>query len=133
MIGLDLLKAVDGVVLTRQGDILVKGELVVGNLNSSADVHVTRVNIPSDTTLPQLSETVLSAHVDKQYGKLVGVLDPASLKNGAHTGSVLVKMNEFIPVRILNPTPQELKLPAGTHLGKLVEAEAEVLNITTDE
>ena len=133
LIGLDLLNALDAVVLTRQGDILVKGELVVGNLNSSVDVHVTRVSIPSDTTLPPLSETVLSAHVDKPNGKLVGVLDPASLKNGAHTGSVLVKMNECIPVRILNPTPQELKLPAGTHLSKLVEAEAEALNINTEE
>jgi hypothetical protein len=34
-------------------------------------------------------------------------------------------MKEHIPIRILNPTPQEIKLPAGTHLGKLMEAEME--------
>ena len=46
LIGLDLLKALNAVVFTRQGDILIKGELVVGNLNSSEVVHVTRVSIP---------------------------------------------------------------------------------------
>lgn len=58
----------------------------------------------------------------------MGVLDPASLKNGAHTGTVLVNMNERIPVRILNPPTQELNMPADTHLGKLVEAETELSN-----
>ena len=95
--------------------MLVRGELVVGNLNSSTNMHVTRVTIATDATLPPLSETVLSGQVDKPNGQLVGVLDPASLKNGAHTGSVLVNMNEHIPIRIQNPILQELKLPVGTH------------------
>lgn len=128
LIGIDLLMALDAVVLTRQGDLLVRGELVIGNVDSPNKMHVARVSIEKDTTLPPMSETILSGCVDKPDQQLVGVLDPASLKNGAHTGSVLVKMNDRIPVRILNPTPQELKLPAGTHLGKLVEAETEQNN-----
>ncbi|XP_062621175.1 uncharacterized protein LOC134282792 [Saccostrea cucullata] len=34
LIGMDLLMAVDAVVLARQGDLLVKGELVLGNTNT---------------------------------------------------------------------------------------------------
>ena len=51
------------------------------------------------------------------------MLDPALLQNGAHTGSVLVQMQEEIPIRIINATPKQLKFPSGTHLGKLVEVD----------
>lgn len=43
LIGIDLLIALDTLVL-RQGDVLVKNELVLGNLTSSTDMHVPIVN-----------------------------------------------------------------------------------------
>ena len=121
LIGMDFLKQVDGIIMTRQGDLLIKDELIPGRYSKETDYHVCRVTVANETILEPMAETNVVRKVDCPKESVIGVLDPASLKNGTHTGSVLVPMKEKIPVRIINPTHQRVKLPTGTHLGKLVE------------
>ena len=121
LIGMDFLKEVDGIIMTRQGDLLIKDELIPGRYSKETDYHVCRVTVANETILEPMAETNVVGKVDCPKESVIGVLDPASLKNGTYTGSVLVPMKEKIPVRIINPTHQKVKLPTGTHLGKLVE------------
>lgn len=71
LIGIDLLMALGAVVSTRQSDLLVRGELVIENMDLPNTMYVARVSIEKDTTLPQMSETVLSGCVDKTDQQLV--------------------------------------------------------------
>jgi len=49
------------------------------------------------------------------------VLEPISLENGLHIGSVLVNMYEEVPVGILSIKDHSVKLDKGSHLGKPIE------------
>ncbi|CAG2253448.1 unnamed protein product [Mytilus edulis] len=121
LIGMDLLKEVDGIIMARQGDLLIKDELIPGRYRKETDYQISRVTVAMETTLEPMAETNVIGKVDCPKESVVGVLDPASLQNGCHTGSVLVEMKEKIPIRIINPTQQKIMLSSGTHLGKLVE------------
>jgi hypothetical protein len=72
LIGIDLLMTLDAIASTRQGDLLVGGELVLGNMKSASEMHVTIVSIDIETTLPPLSETVLNGYVNKPDARLFG-------------------------------------------------------------
>jgi len=123
LIGMDLLKEVDRIILARQGDLIIKDELIPGRYCKESNYHVARVTVAAETVLEPMTETNVVGKLDYPNENVFGVLDPASLKNGSHTGSVLVQMKENIPVRVMNPTYQKISLHPGTPLGKLVEAE----------
>ncbi|KAK6172537.1 hypothetical protein SNE40_016172 [Patella caerulea] len=121
LIGMDVLKEHNGVILARQGDILIDGTLVPGRHRHQNDCHIARATTQSDIMLSPMTETVIMAELDNPDEGKVGVLDPASLKSGAHTGSVLANMTNKIPIRMVNPTNSTIKIAKGTHLGKMVE------------
>ena len=77
--------------------------------------------LASETILEPMTETNVVGKVEKPNDKILGVLEPTSFKNGSHAGAVLVHIKERVPVRVVNPTSEKIKLSAGTHLGKLVE------------
>ena len=60
LIGMDLLEALDAVVLARQGDLVINGNVVVGKGNSNNDFHIARVRVTKDTTLKPFSETIIT-------------------------------------------------------------------------
>lgn len=117
LIGMDLeLKEVDGITMARQCDLLIKDELIPGRYRKETDYQISRVTVAIDTTLEPMAETNVIGKVDCPKESVVGVLDPASLQNGCHTGSVLVEMKEKIPIRIINPTQQKIMQSSGTQL-----------------
>ncbi|VDI16997.1 Hypothetical predicted protein [Mytilus galloprovincialis] len=113
LIGMDLLKEVDGIIMARQGDLLIKDELIPGRYRKETDYQISRVTVAMETTLEPMAETNVIGRVDRPKESVVGVLDPASLQN--------VEMKEKIPIRIINPTQQKIMLSSGTHLGNRVE------------
>ncbi|CAC5383975.1 unnamed protein product [Mytilus coruscus] len=94
LIGMDLLKEVDGIIMVRQSDLLIKDELIPGRSRKETDYHISRVTVATETTLEPMAETDVIGKVDCA-NESVGVLDPASLQNGCHTGSVLMEMKEM--------------------------------------
>ncbi|KAL5015456.1 hypothetical protein ScPMuIL_009726 [Solemya velum] len=117
LIGMDLLEKLDGVILARQGDLLLGGTLVPGRYRAESACHVARVCVSEKTTLPPRSEKIVKGKVDNPEENITGVLDPASLKRGVHVGSVFVHIKPEIPVRMVNPTDHCVTLSKGTLLG----------------
>ena len=97
LIGMDLLKEVFGIIMARQGDLLIKDELIPGRYRKETDYQISydqRVTVAMETTLEPMAEKNVIGKVECLKGSVVGVLDPASLQNGCHTGSVLAEMKE---------------------------------------
>ncbi|VDI31121.1 Hypothetical predicted protein [Mytilus galloprovincialis] len=93
--------------MARQGDLIIKDELIPGRYRKETDYQISRVTVAMETTLEPMAETNVIGTVDCPKESIVGVLDPASLQNGCHTGSVLVEMKEKI--LILIPTTETSK------------------------
>ncbi|VDI15382.1 Hypothetical predicted protein [Mytilus galloprovincialis] len=81
LIGMDLLKEVDGIIMARQGDLLIKDELIPGRYRKETDYQISRVTVAMETTLEPMAETNVIGRVDRPKESVVGVLDPASLQN----------------------------------------------------
>ena len=51
LIGLDLLKEVDSIIISRQGNLLIKDELILGRYRKETQYQISRVTVAMETTL----------------------------------------------------------------------------------
>lgn len=94
LIGIDLLKEVDGIIMAKQGDLLINNELIPGRYRTENDCQISRVTAemePTLDTLKPMDETDVYGGVESLKESIVDVLDPASLQDNNNTGSVLVE------------------------------------------
>lgn len=83
--------------------MLVNGVLLLGLLTSNGTLHATsRVSLAETVYLPPSSEKLVLARVLKPALDITAVLEPSSVGEGLHIGSVMVEMQEKVPIRILN-------------------------------
>ena len=88
---------------------MIQGKLESGHYKRTDAYHIARVVLDNGAVIPARSECNRIWKVEDPVEEITGVLDPASLKNGTHTGAVLVEMKENIPVRMVNLTSQRHK------------------------
>lgn len=126
LLGLDFILAANMTMLNG-GQVLIEGEPVATTIagRSVEDYAVSRVLLLNPSTLPAESECDVWGVVEGPRPGVSAVLEPAGLADGVSSGSVVVEMEEKIPVRLCNLSPATVKLPEGTCLGILIEAEVE--------
>ena len=117
LLGIDFLQGTDAKILARQGDLVFGEKIVIGKMQSK-EMPIEVVAL-EDEIIPPEAEVLVLGRISEVDPEQDVVLDPSSLKSGLQVGSVLVKANESIPIRILNLDKKEKKLRRGTHLGKL--------------
>lgn len=85
-----------------------------------AHYHIT-VTVVAEIAIEPMTETTVIGEVNNPKDHIVGVLDPASFKNGIGTEEIYY-LKDKIRVRVGNPTSRmKVKLSSLIHLGMLVK------------
>ncbi|XP_057190663.1 uncharacterized protein LOC130554808 [Triplophysa rosa] len=123
LLGLDFLKAAD-FTIHASGKVFMGSELIPAYISEGKgpDYAVSRVMLENDFTVPPECECVVWGVVDDPKPELPAVLEPVSLTDGVSSGSVMINMEQRIPVRLCNITASSKSLSQGACLGVLIEA-----------
>ncbi len=78
--------------------------------------------LESDFSVPPECECLVWGVVDDPKPELPAVLEPVSLADGVSSGSIMINMEQRIPVRLCNITACSRPLSRGVCLGVLIEA-----------
>lgn len=91
-----------------------------------------KVHVDKTLTLPARSETIISARIDGIVNNLTGLVEPKQTLHNKYSicGAVtLVTVHDnFVPVRLLNPTSMPIKLCRNTHVGTFTVLDESVIS-----
>ncbi|ROL48344.1 hypothetical protein DPX16_21830 [Anabarilius grahami] len=123
LLGLDFLKAAD-FTIHASGKIFMGSELIPAYISEGKgpDYAISRVMLESDVTVPPECECLVWGVVDDPKPELPAVLEPVSLADGVSSGSIMINMEQRIPVRLCNVTASSRPLSRGVCLGVLIKA-----------
>ncbi|RXN38748.1 Retrovirus-related Pol polyprotein from transposon 412 [Labeo rohita] len=123
LLGLDFLKAADFTIHVS-GKVFMGSELIPAFISEGKgpDYAISRVMLESDFTVPPECECLVWGLVDDPKPELPAVLEPVSLADGVSSGSIMIHMEQRIPVRLCNITASSRPLSRGVCLGVLIEA-----------
>ena len=82
---------------------------------------ISRLLLDHVISLVPETELILTAQVESPSPGIEAVLEPATFHEDILTGAVLVQMPANVPIRLVNLSPQEVVLKAGTCEGQLTE------------
>ncbi len=123
LLGLDFLKAAD-FTIHASGKVFMGSELIPAYVSEGKgpDYAISRVMLESDFSVPPECECLVWGVVDDPKPELPAVLEPVSLADGVSSGSIMINMEQRIPVRLCNITACSRPLSRGVCLGVLIEA-----------
>lgn len=120
LMGLDFMLQND-VTIQKGCNVYIDGEPLPSYL-AGRDVKayaVSRVLVIEPSILPPQSECDIWGTVENPQPGHTAVLEPTGLADGVSSGSVLVEMNQRVPIRVCNLSFSSTKLLQGTCLGIL--------------
>ena len=124
LLGLDFLHAHD-YVLSRSA-LHLNRQSIVCELHGSP-VKATRVALTDDVVIPAASQIVVQGETTAEdFASECGVIEPLPCgeKLGVLVGSTLVDPDQGLPVRMMNPTAEDIVLRKGTVVGYMHQVEA---------
>ncbi len=106
------------------GKVFMGSELIPAYISEGKgpEYAISRVMLESDFTVPPECECLVWGVVDDPKPELPAVLEPVSLADGVSSGSIMIHMEQRIPVRLCNITASSIPLSRGVCLGVLIEA-----------
>ncbi|ROJ62565.1 hypothetical protein DPX16_21551 [Anabarilius grahami] len=123
LLGLDFLKAAD-FTIHASDKVFMGSKLIPAYISEGKgpDYAISRVMLESDVTVPPECECLVWGVIDDPKPELPAVLEPVSLADGVSSGSIMINMEQRIPVRPRNVTASSRPLSRGVCLGVLIEA-----------
>jgi hypothetical protein len=110
--------------LERHGALMnfKTAELIIGRqrlpcVTQDGRAIVARVYLAKDTTIPSQAETITTARTQKPLSGPTVLIDSLESKQPCMIGSSLAQNHESMPIRLLNTTPETVRLPAGKIIG----------------
>ena len=126
ILGYDFLYHYDCILQARHG-IRIAGNWVPWTVKGSPPCAI-KIALKQNTTIPACSEWIAEGVADRhELDSEYAVVEPANLRHNVVVGSSLIDPSRDdidIPVRLLNLSPENIELQAGTTIAYLHEVDA---------